>query len=436
MVRMTKYLGALTASTIMLAAGPTSAATIVIHAGNLIDGTGRPAQKNVSITVVDDRITSVTSGFVTPSGAEVIDLSRKTVLPGFIDTHDHISNTGQRQTINRFILTDGDAVINAALNVRRTLGWGFTTIRDLGSGQLTAPAIIRAINDGRIVGPRIVSSMEPIGPTGGHSDPNNGVRPDIHFANRDNTIADGADEIIREVRNHHRRGARVIKIYPSGGVASIGDDPQAMTMTLPEMRAAVETAHALSMKVAAHAHGTAAIDAAVEAGVDSIEHGTYANAETYRLMKKHGTYLVPTMLVADVIYRQAMTTPEDLPPTVADKAKAVVPRMRENVAAAYRAGVRIAFGTDQGAAYGRNKAEEFQLMVSAGVAPMDAILSATRHAADLLGESDNIGSVGAGRLADIVAVEGDPINDISVLQNVEFVMKNGDVVKRDGQMLK
>ncbi len=436
MVRLAKYVSVFSTLAIVLAGAQVSAKTLVIHAGSLIDGTGGPTRKNVSISVVDDRITGVSDGFVTPADAEVVDLSSKTVLPGFIDSHDHISNTGQRQTINRFVLTDGDAVINAVLNVRQTLEWGFTSIRDLGSGPLTAPAIVRAIDGGRIVGPRIWSSMEPIGPTGGHSDPNNGVRPDISFDNRDNTIADGVDEVVRKVRSHHRRGARVIKIYPSGGVASIGDDPQAMTMTEAEMHAAVEAAHALSMKVAAHAHGTEAINAAVRAGVDSIEHGTYANAESYRLMKERGTYLVPTMLVADVIHRQALTTPEELPPTVADKAKEVVPQMRKNIAAAYRAGVRIAFGTDQGAAYGRNKAEEFQLMVSTGVTPMDAILSATRNAADLLGQSDSIGSVQAGRLADIIAVEGDPLKDVNVLQKVDFVMKNGEVVKKDGRMLK
>jgi imidazolonepropionase-like amidohydrolase len=411
---------------------PAQARTIAIHAGTLIDGTGRVPQRTVSILIEDERITDVVDGFVRPEGVEVIDLSGATVLPGLIDGHDHISNTGDRQPINRFFLTEGDAVVNAVLNARIEVETGFTTVRDLGSGSLTAPALTRAIKAGRIMGPRIFSAMEPIGPTGGHSDPANGTRPDIEFHNRDYSIADGADAVIEQVRSHHRRGATVIKIYPSGGVASIGDDPQAMTMTVAEMTAAVETAHALGMTVAAHAHGTKAINQAVLAGVDSIEHGTYANEESYALMKQHGTFLVPTLLVGNVIYKQAVEAPQTLPPTVADKAKAVVPLAMRNFANAYRAGVKIAFGTDQGALGGRNKAEEFALMVKAGMTPRDAILSATRNGADLLRMAQDIGSIQRGRYADIIAVQGDPLADIAVLQQVRFVMKSGAVIKTQG----
>lgn len=412
------------------------AKNVVIHAGTLIDGTAGPTRSNVSIMITDERITSVIAGFIAPDGAEVIDLSHSTVLPGFIDDHDHLSNTGDRLPLNRFVLTDGDAVINAVVNMRLEIETGFTSVRDLGSGPLTAPAVIRAIQAKKIVGPRIWTAMEPIGPTGGHSDPENGIRPDISFANRPYTIADGVDQVIERVREHRRRGATVIKIYPSGGVASIGDDPQAMTMSAAEMKAAVDTAHALGMKVAAHAHGTEAINTAIIAGVDSIEHGTYATADSYRLMKEHGTYLVPTLLVADVIYQQAVRNPETLPPTVADKAKAVVPVMTKNFTNAYRAGVKIAFGTDQGASGGRNKAQEFALLVAAGMTPREAILAGTQQAAQLIGDPQDIGSVQAGRYADIVAVTGDPLENIEVLQKVDFVMKGGEVLKADGQILR
>lgn len=417
-------------------AGPAMAKDMVIHAGTLIDGIATSPKSKVSIVIKDQRIVSVQSGFVTPSGAEVIDLSSATVLPGFIEAHDHISSGGDRRPLNRFTQTEGDAVISGTLNARREVELGFTTVRDLGSGPLTAPALIRAIEAGKIVGPRLWTALEALGPTGGHSDRANGLRPDIVFEGRQAAIVDSPEEARIKVREHKRRGATVIKIMPSGGVGSIGDDPHHMTMTDEEMKAVIETAHELGLKVAAHAHGKKAIDHAILAGVDSIEHGTYADADSYKLMKQHGTFLVPTLLVADAIYQTAIKTPEQLPPTVAEKAIAVTPTMIGNAGRAYKAGVKIAFGTDQGATSGRNKAEEFALLVKAGLTPMDAIFAATRNAAELLGNPEDIGSVQAGRYADIVAVKGDPLNDITELQRVQFVMKGGEVIKREGRMLR
>jgi len=432
-ISMGAAIGALAA--VMLAT-PALAKDVVIHAGRLIDGVSATPKSNVSILIKDDRITGVQSGFVTPAGAEVIDLSKSTVLPGFIECHDHISSSGDRRPLNRFTQTEGDATVAGVLNARREIELGFTTVRDVGSGPLTAPALIRAINSGKIVGPRLWTALQALGPTGGHSDRQNGLSPAITVDGRDAAIIDGPEDARIKIREHRRNGATVIKIMPSGGVGSIGDNPHAMTMTDEEMKVAIETAHELGLKVAAHAHGKKAIDHAILAGVDSIEHGTYSDAETYKLMKEHGTFLVPTLLVADAIYQTAVKTPDLLPPTVAEKAIAVTPTMIGNAGRAYKAGVKIAFGTDQGATSNRNKAEEFALLVKAGLAPMDAIFTATRNAAELIGTPEDIGSVQTGRYADIVAVDGDPLADITELQHVKFVMKGGEVLKQNGEMLR
>ncbi|RYY38197.1 MAG: amidohydrolase family protein, partial [Sphingomonadales bacterium] len=396
---------------------------MVIHAGTLIDGASATPRRQVSIIVKDERIVGVQAGFVTPAGAEVIDLSTKTVLPGFIDTHDHISMGTDWSVVGRFTHNQADAVIIAMRNATRDIEQGFTAVRDCGSGAIEAPALNRAIAARQIIGPRIWSAMQPLSATGGHSDPMNGMQPDIHFDGRETAIIDGAEDAQRKVRAHRRDGAALIKIMPSGGVGSIGDDPNHMTMTDAEMRAVTETAHELGMKVAAHVHGNKAINHAVEAGVDSVDHGTYADATSYKLMKEHGTFLVPTLLIADWIYQTAVKSPQSLPPTVAEKAIAVTPTMIGNAGRAYKAGVKIALGTDFTGLGDRNKAEEFALLVKAGLTPMDAIFAGTRNAAALIGAPQDIGSIQVGRYADIVAVEGDPLADITVLQRVAFVMK-------------
>jgi len=236
------------------------------------------------------------------------------------------------------------------------------------------------------------------------------------------------------VRKLRRGGADLIKIMPSGGVLSIGDDPSRQLMTDDEIAAVIETAHSLGMKVAAHAHGKTAIDQAVKLGVDSIEHGSYADKESYALMKQHGTYLVPTLLIAQVVYDVAKAHPEQLPPSSAQKAITVTPRMRQNLHDAYTSGVKIAFGTDQGLAPHGTNAKEFALMVQSGMTPMDAIIAATGSAADLIGDKEDIGTVQPGRYADLVAVDADPLADISALEHVQFVMKGGTVYKSGGQI--
>ena len=234
---------------------------------------------------------------------------------------------------------------------------------------------------------------------------------------------------MKEVREHKRRGADLIKIMPSGGVLSIGDDPKAQLMTNEEIKAVIDTAHSLGMKVAAHAHGKGAIDNAIRLGVDSIEHGTYADAESFKLFIEHGTYLVPTLLVADQVNETARLHPERLNPSSAQKALEVTPLMKGMLAGAYKAGVKIAFGTDTSTGH---NAHEFTLMVGAGMTPADAILAATHNAADLLGVSATAGSVQPGRYADLIAVRGDPLKDITLMEHVEWVMKGGAIYKRDG----
>ncbi|WP_298672919.1 amidohydrolase family protein [uncultured Sphingomonas sp.] len=429
-----KTLGILLGACSLLAVSPALAKDVVVHAGTLIDGVSATPKRQVSIIIRDDRITGVQSGFVTPAGAEVIDLSTKTVLPGFIDTHDHISMDADWSVLGRFTRNEADGVITAMRNAERDIDQGFTAVRDCGSGRIEGPALQRAIAAKQVIGPRIWTAMQPLSATGGHSDPQNGMQPGVHFDGRDLSIVDGAEDARVKVRQHRRDGANLIKIMPSGGVGSIGDDPNHMTMTDEEMRAVTETAHALGIKVAAHVHGNKAINHAVQAGVDSIEHGTYADATSYKLMKERGTFLVPTLLVADWIYQTAVKTPQNLPPTVAEKAIAVTPTMIGNAGRAYKAGVKIALGTDFTGLGDRNKAEEFALLVKAGLTPMDAILAGTRNAAELIGAPQDIGSVQAGRYADIVAVDGDPLADITRLQHVAFVMKGGDVLKKDGKV--
>jgi imidazolonepropionase-like amidohydrolase len=278
-------------------------------------------------------------------------------------------------------------------------------------------------------------SGAPLGPTGGHTDQSTGLDPELSDPAWAQTIIDSPEDARKAVREHRKMGTDLIKIMPSGGVLSVNDDPNRQLMTDDEIRTVIDTAHSLGLKVAAHAHGKQAIDAAVRLGVDSIEHGSFADEESYKLMKQHGTYLVPTLLVAQTVYDVAKAHPEQLNPSSAQKALMVAPRIQKNLHDAYEAGVKIAFGTDQGLAPHGTNAKEFALMVQAGMSPMDAIIAATGSAADLIGDSQDIGSVRPGRYADIVAVGGDPLTDIHTLERVQFVMKAGEVYKQNGQIV-
>jgi imidazolonepropionase-like amidohydrolase len=408
-----------------------AASDLVIHAGTLIDGTGAAPRKAVSILVHDDKIIAVQDGFVTPAGAELVDLSHEFVLPGFIDCHVHISSRlPSRANATQYWLTHTDLnrAFDGAVFARRMLQQGFTSARDVGGGDNTV-AIRDAIDAGQIPGPRLWVSLEPLGPTAGHGDAKDGLDPTLNHPGWDNGIVDTEEEARIRVREHKRRGADLIKIMPSGGIASSGDDPREQLMTNEEMRVVVETAHNLGMKVAAHVYPAGAIENAVLAGVDSVEHGSFATAHTFALMKAHGTYLVPTLTVYDVFYAAARDKPELLTPGTAAKELANDPLPKKNLPLAIRSGVKIAYGTDIGEG---DHAMEFSLLIGNGMAPADAILAATRNAAELIGASDRIGSVQVGRFADIVALKGDPLKDSAAFERVDFVMKGGVVYRRDG----
>ena len=412
---------------------PPAAKVTVIHAASMLDGVSATPTGPVTVTIANGRITSVSPGTSTVPDAEVIELGQQTLMPGLIDVHKHMGGApslGMNPFQSRLTISDFETAIGAAAMARKLLLEGFTTVRNVGSTGGVDLALKRDIDRGWIPGPRIVVSLEPISVTGGHSDPRNGIDSDWSNSTWGNSVADGPEAFARAVREHRRRGAEVIKIMPSGGVLSIGDDPKVQTMTDAEIKSAIDTAHNLGLKVAAHAHGKAAIDSAVRNGVDSIEHGTYADAESFRLMKEHGTYLVPTLLVADQVHELALKHPEQMNPSAAQKALQVTPLMKGMLGAAYKAGVKIAFGTDT--SRGTN-AHEFALMVDAGLTPADALFAASRNAADLLNMTDSAGCLHAGCFADMIGVDGNPLKDITTMEHVQWVMKGGVVYKRDGK---
>ncbi len=418
---------ALAIGTMLVCASSAQADTVVL-AGTLIDGTGAAPQTNMSILIHDGRITAVQAGRHVPGGASVIDLSSETVMPGFIDCHVHISSKlpGEANEVeDRLTRTD----INRAVFARQMLQQGFTSARDVGGGDDTT-ALRDAINAGQVPGPRLMVSLEPLGPTGGHGDAHGGLDAALSHPGWENGLVDTPDQARLRVREHRRRGVDLIKIMPSGGIASSGDDPRAQLMTNEEMVAAVQTAHALGLKVAAHIYPAGAIENAVRAGVDSVEHGSFATADTFALMKAHGTFLVPTLSVYDVFYHVAHDHPELLAPGTAAKELANDLLPKRNLPNAVRSGVKIAYGTDLGQG---DHAMEFGLLIANGMAPADAVHAATGSAADLLGRAADVGTVQTGRFADLAAVHGNPLQDTALLDHVDFVMKGGRMERRDGK---
>lgn len=408
---------------------PPAQAQLAIHAGRLIDAVAPGVRDGATILIAGDRIVRVEAGFVTPAGAAIIDLKNATVMPGFIDSHTHITGEIGPDSLLRTVTEgDVDAAVRAPVFARRTLEAGFTTIRNLGADGGVDVALKRAINEGIVPGPRMWTARNSLSITGGHGD-QGGLRPDVlGDATWKDGIVDSPDEAVKAVRYQHKYGADLIKFTATGGVLSINDSGHLQQFSDAEMRAIVQTAHMLGIKVAAHAHGKEGMDAAIRAGVDSIEHGSYLDDETVALFRKHGTYYVPTILAGQTVAEMAKK-PGALHPSVREKAAKIGPLIMGAFARAYKGGVKVAFGTDSGVSPHGQNAREFGYMVEAGMRPMEAILSATKHAADLLGAPDRLGSIQAGRFADIVAVAGDPLKDITELQRVTFVMKGGQIFK-------
>lgn len=413
--------------------GGNSNADTLVHAGGLIDGASDVAATEMTIRVDGTRIKAIEGGYTAAGpGDTVIDLKSKTVLPGLMDMHVHLTSEYSRDSrLNRFITNEADYAIDATMYAKRTLEAGFTVVRNLGDEFNVTVALRNAIENGDVPGPRIFTAAKAIGTTGGHADPTNGWAEHIMGdPGPEHGVINGADDARKAVRQRYKDGADWIKITATGGVLSVaknGDNPQ---FTDEELKAVVDTAADYGLRVAAHAHGTEGMKRAVIAGVASIEHGTYMDAEVMRLMKKNGTYYVPTIMAGAWVAEKAKVD-GFFPELVRPKAAAIGPVIKSTFAAAYKAGVPIVFGTDTGVSAHGDNAQEFALMVEAGMPPMMAIKSATSVAAKFLRIDDTYGTLEAGKQADIVAVPGNPLDDITAMQRVSFVMKAGEIYRND-----
>jgi imidazolonepropionase-like amidohydrolase len=421
----------LTAAALAACAFTADAATL-IHAGRLIDGVADAARERVTIVVDGNRITAVEPGF-RAAGAEdsVVDLSGATVLPGLMDMHVHLTGEHSRTSeLDNFRKGEADRAFDSVVYAERTLLAGFTTVRNLGDQWGVSIALKRAVEQGKVKGPRVFTAGRSIGTRGGHADASNSWGPFLYSEDpRLDTVCNGADSCREAVRRRYQDGSDSIKITATGGVLSIAKSGTAPQFTDEELAAVVSTAHDYGMKVAAHAHGTEGIKRAVRAGVDSIEHGTFMDDEAMRLMKQKGTHYVPTISAGRWVYDKAQE-PGYFNELVRPKALAVGPQIQDTFGRAWRAGLTIMFGTDCGVCEHGTNAREFAYMTEAGMPAMAAIKSATMVPAKYLEVADRLGSVETGKLADIIAVPGNPLEDISVLQRVSFVMKDGVIYKR------
>ncbi|MBU2972200.1 amidohydrolase family protein [Pseudoalteromonas sp. C2R02] len=406
--------------------------TQVIHAGSLLSIPGKAPVKNQTLVITDGVITAVKKGFVKPKeiskNATLIDLSSSFVLPGLMDMHVHLQGEfSPKNDSEKLRMSDADKLVKSAYFAKKTLMAGFTTVRDLGGSPEQSFALRDGIKKGYLDGPRIIAAGSNVAVTGGHGDVD-GMSPDLLDMHTAQTICDGPYDCRRATRRAIKYGADVIKITSTGGVLSDTNTGTGQQMADDELTEVVNAAHALGRKVASHAHAATGINAALRAGVDSIEHGSYANEESIKLFKQTGAYLVPTLMAGDTVVGMAKNS-DFMSPVIAAKAIRVGGDMITNFKRSVNAGVKIAYGTDSGVSRHGNNAREAVLMYQTGMKPNEIIKSATINAADLIGKSDSLGTLEIGKIADIIAVDNSPLKNIEALLDVDFVMKSGRIVK-------
>ena len=403
--------------------------TLLLHCGKIIDISSEKPILKSTIAVQDDKILWIKKGYKKRKENEkIIDLKNKTVLPGLMDMHTHLSGqSSPTRYIDRFTKNISDIAYESVGYSKKTLMSGFTTVREVG-GPVSI-SLRNAINKNLIVGPRIYAAGKSIATTGGHADPTNGMRFDIMGdPGPKEGVINSESDARKAVRQRYKNGADLIKITATGGVLSVAKNGQNPQFTEAEIKAIVETANDYGMHVAAHAHGIEGMQRAIRAGVKSIEHGTLMDKETFELMKKYGTYYVPTISAGRFVAEKAKE-PGYYPDVIRPKALEIGPKIQNTFSKAFKAGVKIAFGTDSGVSYHGENANEFIYMVEAGMKPIEALRSATINAAEMLEIDDQLGTIEPGKIADIIAVSGDPLEDISCLNDIDFVMKNGQVFK-------
>ncbi len=410
---------------------PTQGHTEIIYAGSMIDGVSKRLRQNVSVRIEGNIISAIEEGFIDAGDETVIDLRSKTILPGLMDMHVHLDSVYDKNSyLNNFILNESDYAIRATHYAYITLMAGFTTVRNPGDSFNSTIALRKAIEAGYAVGPRVYSAGKAIATTGGHADPTNGYRQDLMGApGPQQGVINGPDDAWEAIRQHYKEGADFIKLTVTGGVLSVaksGENPQ---FNDAELEAIVAAAADYNLHVAVHAHGAEGMKRAIRAGVTTVEHGTYMDGEAIELMKRKGTWYVPTITAGKWVAEKAQEEGY-YPALVQPKAARIGPLIQETFAKAYKEGVKIAFGTDAGVFPHGLNAREFYYMVEAGMPPLEAIQSATINTASLLNVEDQLGSIETGKLADIIAVDGNPLDDIKLLENVIFVMKDGKVYKQ------
>lgn len=419
-------------SVLLASVGLNANAATYIHAGTLIDGVANKAKTQQTIIVDGNKIIDIQAGYVKPgSGDTVIDAKNKTVMPGLMDMHTHLSMEFSKSSYSDgFKLNAADYAYKSVGYAKTTLDAGFTTVRDLGDMYNVSVSLKNAINKGLVEGPRIFTAAKSIATTGGHADPTNGHAAKFNLdPGPKEGVINGPEDAYKAVRQRYKDGADLIKITATGGVLSVAKNGQNPQFTEKEVSAIVEAAKDYGFTVAVHAHGKEGMERAIVAGVDSIEHGTYMSKKTMKLMKKHGTYYVPTITAGKFVAEKSAID-GFYPEIVRPKAAAIGPKIQDTFKRAHKAGVKIAFGTDSGVFPHGENWKEFIYMTEAGMSPMDAIKSATMGSASLLKIDDQLGSIEKGKIADIIAVDGNPLNDINAMEHVSLVMKDGKVFKQ------